>query len=339
MDTRRLQRTGGSTITVSLPKPWVDARGLKAGDNIALIQLEDGSLLLDPAPGPAPDLSIDVTPPRDLDDDHLLRQLIGLYIKGYRRITILAPGQSPLEPGVRHLVQRFTEMTIGPEILEEEDRRILIRDLLNPAEIPTLTAIRRMHLLARTMHQEAITCFLDGDAERTRELERRDGDIDRLLWLVERQFNSLLRDPALQRKLGSSQSTVLVYLLVARYLERIGDHSLNIASNPIPRSARAKIRTIATGIEAAEGRILAILDQAMEGLYRGDLEQANSAILGISAESAEQDRILAAIAGCDGETAQSLGRVATSVQRTGAYTRDIAECCFNLYSDQAVAKG
>ena len=36
MEGRKLQLTGGSTYVVSLPKPWIVATGLRAGDTVFL---------------------------------------------------------------------------------------------------------------------------------------------------------------------------------------------------------------------------------------------------------------------------------------------------------------
>ncbi|TLZ72830.1 MAG: AbrB/MazE/SpoVT family DNA-binding domain-containing protein [Methanobacteriota archaeon] len=47
---RKLQLTGGSTYVVSLPKPWISATGLRAGDTVFLETMADGSLTVLPRP-------------------------------------------------------------------------------------------------------------------------------------------------------------------------------------------------------------------------------------------------------------------------------------------------
>ncbi|TFG54683.1 MAG: AbrB/MazE/SpoVT family DNA-binding domain-containing protein, partial [Methanomassiliicoccus sp.] len=44
---RRVQRTGASTLTVSLPKEWADSSGLKAGDQVSMVVQVDGTIVLD----------------------------------------------------------------------------------------------------------------------------------------------------------------------------------------------------------------------------------------------------------------------------------------------------
>jgi hypothetical protein len=44
---RKLQRVGYSTITVSLPREWVDRQQLQAGDYVKIMQEDDGALHLE----------------------------------------------------------------------------------------------------------------------------------------------------------------------------------------------------------------------------------------------------------------------------------------------------
>ena len=51
MERRKLQLTGGLTITVSLPKKWVDEVGLERGAEVVLVPQSNGTLLVDPRAG------------------------------------------------------------------------------------------------------------------------------------------------------------------------------------------------------------------------------------------------------------------------------------------------
>ncbi|HII03604.1 MAG TPA: AbrB/MazE/SpoVT family DNA-binding domain-containing protein, partial [Candidatus Nitrosotenuis sp.] len=44
--TRRIQISGGSTYTISLPKKWVDELGIKNGDNMTVIKNSNKSMTL-----------------------------------------------------------------------------------------------------------------------------------------------------------------------------------------------------------------------------------------------------------------------------------------------------
>src|SRR5512136_3343272 len=49
MESRKIQRVGYSTFSVSLPKKWVETTGLKQGDLVMLFPEKDGTLKLMPS--------------------------------------------------------------------------------------------------------------------------------------------------------------------------------------------------------------------------------------------------------------------------------------------------
>ncbi|MEM3802873.1 MAG: AbrB/MazE/SpoVT family DNA-binding domain-containing protein, partial [Conexivisphaerales archaeon] len=45
---RRLQRIGGGTLFISLPRSWVNGRGLKKGDIVEIEETPQGTILISP---------------------------------------------------------------------------------------------------------------------------------------------------------------------------------------------------------------------------------------------------------------------------------------------------
>ena len=83
--------------------------------------------------------------------------LIGTYITGFNVIRLTTKQRFP--PFVRIVVRDFTQMTIGQEVVEETETVIAIKDLLNPAEMPFDNTIKRMFVIVKTMHEDAITAL------------------------------------------------------------------------------------------------------------------------------------------------------------------------------------
>ena len=48
MESRKLQKTGGSTLIVSLPKKWIKKNNLKQVQEVRLIKQPDGTMTIDP---------------------------------------------------------------------------------------------------------------------------------------------------------------------------------------------------------------------------------------------------------------------------------------------------
>src|SRR5436309_1209920 len=155
MEGRKLQLTGGSTYVVSLPKRWVLDAGLKAGDTVFLETDRDGAVSVRPRPA-------DKVPMRrrlfeekgEERRDHLLRKLIGAYIGGFSFIEIRFP--SEMAPFVRKVAREFSHMVIGPEVIEESRNAVVIQDLSDTAELSADKCLRRMHLIVRAMHEDAL---------------------------------------------------------------------------------------------------------------------------------------------------------------------------------------
>ena len=87
---RKIQKTGGNSFVVSLPKTWVKSIGLKKQDTVAIIEQSDSSLVIIPSrelrEASKHAAIIEVIP--GMDKDALLRHFISFYLAGYDSIRI-----------------------------------------------------------------------------------------------------------------------------------------------------------------------------------------------------------------------------------------------------------
>ncbi len=89
--------------------------------------------------------------------------------------------------------------------------------------IKPLVDIPRMAEVAETMIQDAVRAYVDHDATLAAQLAQRDQEVDHLYSQVFRELLTyMMEDP---RKINQG----LYLILVASYLERIGDHATNLA--------------------------------------------------------------------------------------------------------------
>ena len=113
-DVRRLQLTGGSTYTMSLPKPWVLTNNLSARDGIRVEWRPTGELSLTPLDVPEEvktlvELNLDGIPEGALYD-----HLMGAYLSGAQEISARSEIQFSRE--IRSEIRRFLRSTRGFEI-------------------------------------------------------------------------------------------------------------------------------------------------------------------------------------------------------------------------------
>jgi phosphate uptake regulator len=132
MEIRKVQLTGGSSYVVTLPKEWVKSQKINKNDPVGLIAQPDGTLLLTSKTTGGREARVKEIEVDDIKDPvYLYRQLIGIYIMGYS--TIVVSSEKRLAPGMRDSVIGFTQMAIGPEIMEEDMGAITIKDMLDPS--------------------------------------------------------------------------------------------------------------------------------------------------------------------------------------------------------------
>ncbi|MFX1428148.1 MAG: PhoU domain-containing protein, partial [Promethearchaeota archaeon] len=230
IETRKVQKTGGSSYIISLPKAWIDKHGVEKNDTLGILSQPDGNLLITPQIDTEKILKTKEIDVDGIEDGNFLfRILIGTYIMGFSRIEIKSSRK--FEPYIRECITNFTQIAIGPEIVEESNNYILIKDLVNPKEMPFEKTIRRMYILVQSMHEDAIKALKLGDQNLAKEVIKRDDDVDRLHWLVGRQSHIVLRDIILCQKLGITLEQASHFHLMSKFLERIGDHAVKIAKN------------------------------------------------------------------------------------------------------------
>ncbi|DAC32564.1 MAG TPA: hypothetical protein HA356_02660, partial [Candidatus Poseidoniaceae archaeon] len=81
-EVRKLQSTGGSTFTVSLPKPWVLAQGLNARDSLRMDWRPSGALRVTPLDASESVIQKVFFSTNKLPENSLHDHLMGAYISG-----------------------------------------------------------------------------------------------------------------------------------------------------------------------------------------------------------------------------------------------------------------
>ena len=323
MDSRKLQLTGGSTITVSLPRKWVDEAGLERGAEVVLVPQSNGTLVVDPrASGQGWEKQRKLRVHNEVGE-HLFRRLIGIYLTGTTEISVEAATRFSVRQ--RSTIREFSASVIGIEIVEEEASRILLNDVTSPGALPFDRTVKRLYRIVRAMYDDAVQ-MLHGSGMEAAEVSDRDREADKLYWFIERQFNMTLENVQLAEKVAGGLPHGQFFSHVARALERIGDHACRLAE-------------AAETLPQPDTRLLKLADQA------GDiLEEAMVSFSGLKAGSAVEiidrgkayrdrcQRYLQQRAAKAPDEALPLFMALESLIRTALYSTDIAEATINFAS-------
>ncbi|KYK37689.1 MAG: phosphate uptake regulator PhoU [Theionarchaea archaeon] len=327
MEIRKVQVTGGSSYVITLPKEWVKSVNIKKNDPLGLIVQPDGTLLITPKTGGESEHRIKEFSADTIDDaEYLFRLLVGAYIMGYSIIVVTSAERIPLF--VEECVTNFTRTAIGPEIIEETMKSITIKDLLNPVEMPFDKTIKRMQIILKTMHEDAIFALKTKDKSLVEDVITRDTNLDRLQWLVARQSNVVLRDVTLAKKMGVTQEAATYYFLISRIMERIGDHAVRIAEN-VPFLIDEDLDAVVEPIVSASELALKIFADSMSAWIKKDIGAANKNIESIKQLISRCEAINNSALDIKGRSSISVSYIAESIKRTGEYATDIAELVIN----------
>jgi phosphate uptake regulator len=327
IETRKVQKTGGSSFIISLPKVWIEKHGVENHDTLGILSQPDGNLLITPQIDTEKMIKIKEILVDDFkDDNYLFRILIGAYIMGFSKIIIKSSRK--FEPFIRDCITIFTQIAIGPEIVEESSNIITIKDLLNPTEMPFEKTIKRMYILVHDMHEDAIKALEIGDTDLAKEVIKRDNDVDRLLWLIGRQSHIVLRDIILCQKMGLTLEQASQYHSMSKFLERIGDHAVRIAKNVLLIDYKEIDKELIKSLLNASKISLDLLDRSLDAWLQKSILLANENIeeikeLILTTEKISLDTINSA------ELSIAIGYIIESIRRTGEYAGDISEIIIN----------
>jgi phosphate uptake regulator len=340
MDIRKVQVTGGSSFVITLPKDWAESMHIKKNDPLGVYVQSDGTLLITRNTTESQVQrvkKIDIT--AITDPQYLFRLLIGAYIAGYSVIQITGKGRFPTF--VHTVVRDFAQMTIGFEVMEESESGVLLKDLLNPMEMPLENSVKRMYVIVKNMFADAITALETRNIPLAQDVIARDNDVDRLHWLIERQANIVLKNPAISRKIGVKIGEVVNTSAICRIIERIGDHAVREAENAIriieylPDKGSLDA-AILEKIQAASKLSLALFDRSIVSFFKADIRGSNRNIESVGELERTCEEINTLARTQDIEIAIALRNMAESIRRAGEYSGDISENVINYLVEEKI---
>ena len=271
MDTRKVQRTGKSTFIVSLPKSWATKNGISAGSIIYINQGDNGSLTLSTDRSER-DLRVRL----DIGDkmgEHLVRDIIGCYVAGYRTIELTSGHMSAMQKKDLH---QIVNKLIGPEILEETINKVVIQDLLSSEELQSERALKRIRTVVKSMITDSLYSLLNNNEELAADVIQRDNDVDRLNLLISRQFTEILRSGSVRQE-TLNPITAFNYMQAASNLERIADHAHRIAEIASQRSYRLP-EDLKEELSRMDLVLCGLLDDSVSYLLQTNSNKANELI-------------------------------------------------------------
>lgn len=326
--TRRIQISGGSTYTISLPKKWIDELGIKNGDNMTIVKNANRSMTLFPS------LDVEKLSKKAIlaisqkdSEESIRRKIIALYLSGYKTIQVTSRGVKILSEHSRLIKDLVRKSMIGTEIIESDSESITIQILTRLPELTFEVAIKRMYLMTANMHKEAIEALKKLDVEYADEVIRMDDEVDRFSLYTMRTLIMAIQNAGMLYDVGLKQpSDCLNYRTVISRIERIADHAALIAKrikflkDPLDSKTMKEIEALsAEAVSCFESSILALTKR--DNILA---EKVASSIVGVvEKEKSLTHRIR------ESKNSTAVKFILEDIRRTAEYSSDIIEVVIN----------
>ncbi|MBI3588248.1 phosphate uptake regulator PhoU [Candidatus Micrarchaeota archaeon] len=276
---RKVQRTGTSTLAVSLPKAWAKKYGIRQGAELFIRENGDGMLSLSPT-----DLSAASQPKTDLcvddykDIDSLRRKFLAAYLNGFTIIRLHSKGKFP--SNMRRAIIEEAHKLIGVEATEETPTTLVVQDFFSHEGLSVEKTLRRAHLLASGMCEDLLGALSSGDRRAAAVVIARDDEVDRLRFLLLRQLNLALNDSALLAALNLNTRQCVNYATVVIDLERVADKITKIAKYyaELPSKESEATKELFKKLLELNRKVYALYSNAVKAFLGRDAALANAVI-------------------------------------------------------------
>ena len=255
--------------------------GLKQGDVLFLDEENTGTLKIitteqaKEKPAKAVEINADLC----VDPRMLTRVLAGNYMLGYNLVKVVSStrlGSKQVEE-----IRKVTHELMGISIMEETPNMILLQCLMDVVKFSIHTLIRRLYIIASTMHKEATDSFIHSDASLAKDTIRRKEAAETMFWVIVRLLNTVQKDKTMAAKMDMHDSMLILwYRFVAQCLRLLGDWARKIAENVIALEKNRDVigEYLVDEILKINQETSDICQMAMESLFSSDVDLANKAI-------------------------------------------------------------
>ena len=331
-DVRKLQFTGGATYTLSLPKSWIQSHGLESRDGVQIDWRPSGALRLTPL-DTVEDIKKITLSTNKIPEGALLDHLMGAYLSGTDQIIVQHAEDEA--KSVKRVIRTFQRSTRGFEIETESSNRIKLIALINAGELPLRSTLNQMFMQLTSLVRDILEVLSGEDFELIEDYEEREREIDSLRFLIERQAGITLDSYKVAERLNLGRRQAVEYANLARSLERMADHTHQMARLAIEDNGTTKL-----SVEQAPLNQIPVWQEAIRTLMINirtsdaeEIEAARNSLKAAQNVLKEHERSLWS----GRKEANKLlfeDHISESIRRLCAYARDFGETLLNMLAHE-----
>ncbi len=170
--------------------------GLKRSSVVSIVQRDDMSLSIQPKGIESPERvkKVIIIINQGEKPDSVVRRLVSSYINGYNIIQIRST-EKRIDLETRFAIKDFVrKKLVGTEILSDLPNELTLQILLSYSELSVKDALRRMSIIAASMHRDAVQTLSTDNPRIAKEIVNMDDEVDRFSFYVIRLLNVAVMD-------------------------------------------------------------------------------------------------------------------------------------------------
>lgn len=340
VESRKVQKVGTSTLSVSLPKDWAERTGLQKGDILLFEDMRDGSLRVSPGGLGTPrghDAIYVIDADKCTDKGMLGRIVVGNYVIGRNHLVVKSKTRIKSDH-IRETREAVNKL-MGLGIMLETSDTIELQCSIDATRFPMETVIKRLYTIGATMQKEAVEALVKRDVRLAEDARGREDEADMVYWLALRLLLTAQVDPQIADQIGIRQQLPIVgNRLICKNLEHVADYADNIAKSVIDilQSGKDVETPMIKRLARANDMAAQIVADGLSCIFSHDLKLANKAIeTKDQLERLEEEILLEILKKHEDPThVASLRAIAWSTRRIAEYGSEIAVIGINRYLER-----
>ncbi len=330
---RKVQKTGGVSLSITLPKLWVQKAGVEPGADLKLSIDDHGDLVIH---SPNKESLVNkafikekLIMASDDDEELLVRNIVAAYLHGNNVIKIHSK-QSLTAKKIRHIGNLINNF-IGLELIDSNIHEISIHDLSSPESVDIIRFIKRMNQTVLRMLDDTIQGFSQNNSESLHSVILEEPNIDKLYYLLSRQLRSFLTDLKVEEKFNFTLATVIDFERIIKRLEGLADHCFKVSQIGL-HLINTSDEKLYIENEILDDAILLIdmFREVMMSFFTRNVTKSNQLI---NDSHTFRDKVWNRIVGFNIEKSSlTVFNLLRLLERINNYVADIGEATINIYS-------
>jgi Na+/phosphate symporter len=230
---------------------------------------------------------------------------------------------------------------VGTEILSDLPQELTLQILLSHTELSVKDALRRMCIIAASMHRDAVSTLAEDNSQLAREIVAMDDEVDRFGLYIIRLLKAAVVNAGILKEIGlGSPRESLGYRLITKSVERMADHAVKIAENSLALTLMTLDEEVLKELRAVSDTAVGVFEDAVDSLFEGDYSTAEEVMtVALEGRSREAEIVQMIIKKAPPVDVPELRLILESILRTAEYGADIAEVVLNMTVESEIQRG